>query len=359
MELNEKIFALRKKAGMSQEELANEMDVSRQTVYKWESGDIQPEIIKIKKLAKFFSVSFDYLMDDSIESEEQKKDAIIIKKREIITTNAKVSLNHADIDNGYAEKRKIKLKPGNYLVERRAVVENTLKKVGATEIFFIHPNATIAYFYDNVKKVMGFYYDGQIQFVCPIENVVGFQFWEEGQRLSNCTANAVGVGVGAIGGVGFGSVPTVAVEQGTTAEAILSYKAGGEVKELKLDFTVNNSFLLGVIKEAGDLENLWSSFMSMLTRNLSRLQNMILNLQVVANEILSGKCEVEQINKDLYIESNKQSKKEYSEYVEKINIKAKKDTKKHHIGNAILWTLLLGFIIGPALFLIIMAIPYM
>ncbi len=354
MELNEKIFALRKKAGMSQEELANEMDVSRQTVYKWESGDIQPEIIKIKKLAKFFSVSFDYLMDDSIESEEQKKDVVIIKKRAVITTNAKVSRNHADIDNGYAEKRKIKLKPGNYLVERRKVVEKTLKEVGATEVFFIHPNATIAYFYDNVKKVMGFYYDGQIQFVCPIENVVGFQFWEEGQRLSNSTTTGVGVRVGAFGGVGVGAAPTVSVEQGTGSEAILSYKVNGEVKELKLDFSVNNNFLLGVVKEVGDMENLWASFMSILTRNLSRLQNMIVNLQVVANEILSGKCEVEQINKELYIESNKQSKKEYNEYVEKINQKAIKDTKRHHIGNAILWTCLLSCIIVPILLLFLL-----
>ena len=49
MEINEKIMVLRKRKGYSQEDLAHELDVSRQAVYKWESGESTPELDKIKK----------------------------------------------------------------------------------------------------------------------------------------------------------------------------------------------------------------------------------------------------------------------------------------------------------------------
>ena len=48
MKLSAKIQYLRKKEGLSQEELADKIDVSRQTVYKWESNAATPEIEKIK-----------------------------------------------------------------------------------------------------------------------------------------------------------------------------------------------------------------------------------------------------------------------------------------------------------------------
>ena len=67
MKMSEKILLLRKKAGWSQEDLALELGVSRQSVYKWESEASLPEIDKIKAIAKLFNVSFDYLMDDEIE----------------------------------------------------------------------------------------------------------------------------------------------------------------------------------------------------------------------------------------------------------------------------------------------------
>ncbi|MBQ8545619.1 MAG: helix-turn-helix transcriptional regulator [Clostridia bacterium] len=47
MKLSEKIVFLRKRQGMSQEQLANELDVSRQAVYKWETGITTPEIEKL------------------------------------------------------------------------------------------------------------------------------------------------------------------------------------------------------------------------------------------------------------------------------------------------------------------------
>ena len=50
MELSEKIIYLRKKTGWSQEQLAEQLDISRQSVSKWESGTSVPELDKIIKM---------------------------------------------------------------------------------------------------------------------------------------------------------------------------------------------------------------------------------------------------------------------------------------------------------------------
>lgn len=51
MKLQEKIYYCRKKAGLSQEALAEKLGVSRQAISKWETGDAEPEISKLSLLA--------------------------------------------------------------------------------------------------------------------------------------------------------------------------------------------------------------------------------------------------------------------------------------------------------------------
>lgn len=62
MELNEKLQELRKQKGMTQEELAQALYVSRTAISKWESGRGYPNIESLKALAKFFSVTIDELL---------------------------------------------------------------------------------------------------------------------------------------------------------------------------------------------------------------------------------------------------------------------------------------------------------
>lgn len=70
MILAEKIQSLRKKNGWSQEDLAEKLNVSRQSVSKWESAASIPDINKILELAKLFGVTTDYLLKDSMEQTE-------------------------------------------------------------------------------------------------------------------------------------------------------------------------------------------------------------------------------------------------------------------------------------------------
>lgn len=70
MILAEKILTLRKKNGWSQEELAEKMNVSRQSISKWESAASIPDINKILELSRLFGVSTDYLLKDDMEPVE-------------------------------------------------------------------------------------------------------------------------------------------------------------------------------------------------------------------------------------------------------------------------------------------------
>ena len=61
--LNEKIKKLRSSYNMSQVDLARQLGVSKQCVSNWENDNVQPSVEMLVKIAKFFNVSADYLLD--------------------------------------------------------------------------------------------------------------------------------------------------------------------------------------------------------------------------------------------------------------------------------------------------------
>ena len=66
--IGEKIALCRKKAGMSQEALAAELNISRQAVSRWETGEATPDTDKVVQLSRLFGVTTDYLLLDEIEA---------------------------------------------------------------------------------------------------------------------------------------------------------------------------------------------------------------------------------------------------------------------------------------------------
>lgn len=69
MKFGEKLIQLRRKEGMSQEQLAAEIGITRQSVSKWESGSTLPELTKLIAISELFNVSVDYLVKDSMEED--------------------------------------------------------------------------------------------------------------------------------------------------------------------------------------------------------------------------------------------------------------------------------------------------
>ena len=91
MNLGNNLFQARKKAGLSQETVAEKLGVSRQTISKWETDETVPDIYQSKKLAKLYNLSLDELIEfdvDVKEIEEVIKNTNEEKEAKINWTNA-------------------------------------------------------------------------------------------------------------------------------------------------------------------------------------------------------------------------------------------------------------------------------
>jgi transcriptional regulator with XRE-family HTH domain len=77
MTFNEKLTLLRKNKGLTQDDFAKAIGVSRQAVYKWENGTSYPEVPKLLEIKAILGISLDDLFDDSFEvaMPEKKKRA--------------------------------------------------------------------------------------------------------------------------------------------------------------------------------------------------------------------------------------------------------------------------------------------
>lgn len=69
MKISEKIVHLRKRNGLSQEDLAEKLEVSRQAISRWEMGTAKPDANNILQISRLFGVTTDYLLHDEYESD--------------------------------------------------------------------------------------------------------------------------------------------------------------------------------------------------------------------------------------------------------------------------------------------------
>ena len=100
MEFNNRLYELRKQKGLSQEELANRLNVTRQTVSKWEVGDSTPDMEKLVALSALFNVSMDELVmgkeavtqDNPSKTDSDEKNVLIKKVLKVISIFAGIIL---------------------------------------------------------------------------------------------------------------------------------------------------------------------------------------------------------------------------------------------------------------------------
>lgn len=82
MKFYEKLVILRKKALLSQEALAEKLDVTRQTVSKWELGQTKPDMDKLSAMSKLFDIDINILTNDEVSLDGIKSDDARVKKEE-------------------------------------------------------------------------------------------------------------------------------------------------------------------------------------------------------------------------------------------------------------------------------------
>ena len=76
MNLSEKLILLRKEKGVSQAELAELMNVSRQAISRWETGAAVPSAENLKYLRNLYNVSLDYLFNDAADEPDENEKVI-------------------------------------------------------------------------------------------------------------------------------------------------------------------------------------------------------------------------------------------------------------------------------------------
>ena len=96
----DKLIALRKKAGYSQEELAQQLNVTRQSVSKWEGAQSVPDIEKILQISKLFGVTTDYLLKDEMGEPEYAESELTALRR-VTLEQANAALAQAKVNAPY------------------------------------------------------------------------------------------------------------------------------------------------------------------------------------------------------------------------------------------------------------------
>ena len=95
MELNTKLKEARSHAGLTQEEVAEAIQVSRQTISNWETGKFYPDILSVIKLSDLYAISLDELLKGDkkmIEHLEESTDVVSSKRRLIAAVIVNVAL---------------------------------------------------------------------------------------------------------------------------------------------------------------------------------------------------------------------------------------------------------------------------
>ena len=147
MTFGEKLIRLRKIKGITQDELAAIIGVSRQAVYKWENGKSYPEVTKLLEIKNLFNVSIDNLLDESFEielpkkkrkkrlSEEKKREIELQIENELLYSNATESAenvnNNVHIEANISENAdESKEKVETAAAKEESAAETKEKKVG-------------------------------------------------------------------------------------------------------------------------------------------------------------------------------------------------------------------------------------
>ncbi|MFI3202114.1 MAG: helix-turn-helix transcriptional regulator [Eubacteriales bacterium] len=181
MIISDKILYLRKKVGYTQEELAEQLNVSRQSISKWEGAQSIPDIEKIMNMAKLFSVSTDYLLRDEIEICDSDSNAM-----DLVDKSAVVTIEIANLFLSIHTKYSLKIASGVFLCIFASVplislnalfehspYENIAYAVGIGFIFVCIVSAILLFIYsENLITEYRYISKGEFELSYNVEGII-------------------------------------------------------------------------------------------------------------------------------------------------------------------------------------------
>ncbi len=358
MKISEKIIILRKRLGYSQEDLANELDISRQSVYKWETDTAVPDLTKIKKLAKLFNISFDKLLDDSIDITLEPPVVENVptpvptptKKgfRKVFVSNLSLKHSQAELDNGYPENRKRRNKSHTAVyINNLQKMKKFLKEMGATSNVQLQDDLVGCYFENSEKKTFGFYYNGAIQFLCPYENFININVSNSGTQMGYNRQMVVGTGFGngGINSIGVGSIATPTMKKPDYYYLCISYfNEKGDIKEFKLSINCHRVYPYYEEKTAEIAKNMIELTSEYTARRMSDIQNKLSAIPAIIPRIQSGEIIVDEIDIAKINEKHKAQVKAANEQTRLLALIAQNENKQKRIRNLIILGVIVAII---------------
>lgn len=360
MKISEKIVILRKRMGYSQEDLANELDISRQSVYKWETDAAVPDLTKIKKMAKLFNVSFDKLLDDEIditveetvvEKVEVPVPVQVNKKkeyREVFVSNNKLTYNQAEIDHGYPEDRKRRNDESESIYNGKLEkMKKHLKELGVTEYIQLQNDLAGCFFQDTNNMTFGFYYNGAVQFLCPYENYINAHISNSGNEMTYDRQLMLGAGFGrgGINSIGVGSMPKPVLNKPNTYYLTLSYfDKEGKTKEYKMSLNCLRTYTLyedSNVNNAKFFNEITSDFTS---KKLNDVYSKLASVPAIAERIQSGDIKVNPVDIAALKENYNKQTKAANDYMKNIVATAQDENKRRAKRNWIIVGVIAGII---------------
>lgn len=292
MKIHEKIQLQRKKSGLSQEELAFRLDVSRQSVYKWETGASAPELDRLKKLAEVFGVSYEYLLNDDLDedpaSNPQPAAPPAPTYRSVFMSGTKFGSRMPEADHGYPQDLSGKNRySASIFQEQDSDFKKRIEACHYTKHIRIQHDLLLEFFTDNKRNVIGFYWNRAEQFVCPYENLIDVSITENGPSSSTAPSTGLGgiFGPGGLVGVTTGSVPVTTVDPSVIYAITISYyDKTGATKTYKLVFNCSRSYVINNARSNEDTPSLLHGMIRMLSPETKTHLNSIRTEIIAARE---------------------------------------------------------------------------
>lgn len=361
MTIGKKITILRKRMGYTQEDLANELDVSRQSVYKWETDAAIPDLNNIKRMAKLFNVSFDKLLDEEVDItleevavEETAAPPVRVKRqyREVFVSGETLAFRQADIDHGYTSDRKRRNPESDWIYDTRTdKMKRDLRELGISSYILLQDDLAGCFFEDTKNMVFGFYFNGAVQFVCPYENFINANISNSGNEMGYERQMMIGAGFGSdgINSIGVGSMPRAVLKKPSVYYLRVNYfDKEGNAKDYKMKLFCTRAYNRFEHKELDGA--ILDNFLSDSTNSrLNDIYSKLSSVPAIAERIRCGDIQVKELNVSSIKVKHAVQYKASSEHLKRVTKSAREDNERWRrnlcIGLSILGAIILLLII--------------
>lgn len=355
MILAKKIEYLRRSKKMTQDALAEKLGVSRQTIYKWETGENKPELNKLIVLGKLFNVSLDILLNDALEpsNETAPIKAETFAYRNVFVSKYTLRNEQSSIDHGCPDGYKgVNRNFYGYKTYRRNTNEKEMKAKGYTDLINLRDDVAVSFFIDREKRVFDIYGNHHEYFVCPFENFISANHTGGGQQLVHTPKTNIGVMLGTVQGINISRSQVDDLRSLNNHKLVISYfNKDGTTNRYTIPFNFSTIHFFceeEINKHPKTYSLVEETIISSGINSIEKILSLLSEIKSVAEKGILSSQLAEEINLDIYRNNEKKGHERYNRYVRNVMMEMENHNRKQLIKSICLWgglALLIGIVI--------------